>query len=248
MCCGRERQLMTHRFRFIGSEVSGQWQLGEEETLHLAKVLKLSVGAEVEVTDGKGGWCFGVVNTIKNKLTVVDVIESHFEQEPKTFVTLAVGALKPGSIDDILPAAVELGADRIVVFQNAGTAKFRLQESVAARWQRIVHQSIKQCKRARIPDVVVSDSVEALIKDFWKKDVSLGVVLDPTGEKSLHEILTASQAKELMIVIGSEKGLEIKEISELLSAGFITAKLGANILRAVTAVPAVLGVVASVKK
>ena len=239
---------MSHRFRFIGTEVSGQWQLGEEETLHLAKVLKLTVGTEVEVTDGKGGWCLGVVAAIKNKSTLIDAIESYLEPEPKTFVTLAVGALKPGSIDDILPAAVELGADRIVVFQNAGTAKFRLQDSVAARWQRIVHQSIKQCKRARIPEVVVSDSVEALIKEHWRKDSGLGLVLDATGERPLHEFLSASQAKELMVVIGSEKGLESREISELVAAGFLTAKLGSNILRAVTAVPAVLGVVASIKK
>jgi len=239
---------MSHRFRFIGDEVGGQWQLGEEETLHLAKVLKLTVGAEVEVTNGKGGWCLGVVSSVKNKQTLIDATESYQEVEPKTFVTLAVGALKPGSIDDILPAAVELGADKIVVFQNAGTAKFRLQDSVFTRWQRIVHQSIKQCKRARIPAVVVSDSLEALIKDHWQKDSALGIVLDAAGEKPLHEILTADAAAQLMVVIGSEKGLESREIEDLVRAGFLTAKLGSSILRAVTAVPAVLGVVASVKK
>ncbi len=239
---------MSHRFRFIGTEVGGQWQLGEEETLHLAKVLKLTIGTEVEVTDGKGGWCLGVVSTIKNKLTLIDAKETFSEPEPKTFVTLAVGALKPGSIDDILPAAVELGADKIVVFQNAGTAKFRLQGSVASRWQRIVHQSIKQCKRARIPDVVVSDSVDALIRDHWRKDSGLGLVLDASGERPLHELLSTHLSKELMVVIGSEKGLESGEIAELVAAGFFTAKLGSHILRAVTAVPAVLGVVASVRK
>jgi 16S rRNA (uracil1498-N3)-methyltransferase len=239
---------MSHRFRFIGTEFDGQWQLGEEETLHLAKVLKLTVGTEVEVTDGKGRWCLGVVAAIKNKLTLIDATESYLEPAPKTFVTLAVGALKPGAIDDILPAAVELGADRIVVFQNSGTAKFRMQDSVVSRWQRIIHQSIKQCKRARIPDVVVSDSVQALIKEYWRKDGRLGLVLDASGERPLHDLLTESLATDLTVVIGSEKGLEGREISELVAAGFLTARLGANILRAVTAVPAVLGVVASVKK
>jgi 16S rRNA (uracil1498-N3)-methyltransferase len=245
---------MSHRFRFIGEEVSGQWQLGEEETLHLAKVLKLTVGTEVEVTNGKGTWCLGTVSSIKNKQTLIDVLETHAEPEPKTFVTLAVGALKPGAIDDILPAAVELGADKIVVFQNAGTAKFLLQESVATRWQRIVHQSIKQCKRARIPAVVVTNSLDALIKDHWQQSSSsgatanLGIVLDATGEEPLHKLLTTNHFLNLMVVIGSEKGLETREMSQLTAAGFVTAKLGSNILRAVTAVPAVLGVVASITK
>jgi len=239
---------MSHRFRFIGEEVSGQWLLGEDETLHLAKVLKLTVGTEVEVTDGKGAWCLGKVTSVKSKQTLIDATEVHTEPLPETFVTLAVGALKPGSIDDVLPAAVELGVDKIVVFQNSGTAKFRLHDGVISRWQRIIHQSIKQCKRARIPGVFVCDSIESLIREHWTDRPGVGLVLDAGGEKPLHEVLTANQASRLMVVVGSEKGLEIQEISAFIDTGFLLVKLGSNILRAVTAVPAVLGVIASIKK
>lgn len=238
---------MSHCFRFIGTKAEAGWVIGDDETLHLAKVLKLAVGTVVEVTDGAGSWGRGEITVIQGKQTLVAATESFYDEEPATFVSVAIGALKPGSIDDVLPAAVELGADQIIVFQNAGTAKFRLQDSVWARWQRIIHQSIKQCKRSRIPQVVVCDSVGALIEG-WRREGGAGIVLDAHAAAPLHRVVAAADTGRITLVIGSEKGLEASELEELAAAGFQSALLGSNILRAVTAIPAALGVLASIKK
>lgn len=238
---------MSHCFRFIGTNADNKWVLGEDETLHLAKILKLKIGTVVEVTDGTGHWGRGKIVVIQGKQTIIEATETIQEPEPATFVTVALGALKPGSIDDVLPAAVELGADQIIVFQNAGTAKFRLQDTVWARWQRIIHQSIKQCKRARIPSVLVCDSVTGLIEAF-RAGGGAGIVLDAEATAPLHSVVATINQNRITLVIGSEKGLEAAEIAALLAAGFESARLGSNILRAVTAIPAALGVLASIKK
>lgn len=237
---------MAHLFRFIGAKDGGRWVLGDEETQHLAKVLKIETGAEVEVTDGRGAWCRGVVVDIKGKVTVIDEIEFHHEPKPPVFVTLAVGAFKPGALDDVLPAAVELGVDEVIVFQNAGTAKFRVQESAQKRWDRIIHQSIKQCKRAWIPTVRVLESVDALVEDTAAVS-GLRIVLDAAGEEALHEVMLSVRSERILLVIGSEKGLDASELALLRRSGFTGARLGRNVLRAVTAVPAAMGVVASIR-
>lgn len=238
---------MAHHFRFIGTPQGDHWILGEEDTVHLAKVLKLEVGASVEVTDGNGRWCEGRVTEIKNKQTTVESVQEHVAPRPETFVTLAIGAVKPGALDELLPGIIELGVDEVVVFQNEGTAKFRVQESAQKRWDRIIHQSIKQCKRAYIPAVTVCDSVGGLI-DHHNKSGGQGIFLSADAGVPLHEVVAKASQARLTVVIGSEKGLESHELSRLQRAGFTGAKLGSHILRAVTAVPAALGVVASFKK
>jgi 16S rRNA (uracil1498-N3)-methyltransferase len=238
---------MAHLFRFIGVPDGANWLLGEEETQHLAKVVKIPVGGEVEVTNGRGLWCRGRVTAIKGKQTVVEELARHKDAPPNMRVTLAVGAFKPGALDDVLPAVVELGVDDIIVFQNAGTAKFRVQDSAQKRWDRIIHQSIKQCKRSWIPTVQVLDSVDALVADEAARS-GLRVVLDASGEAPLHQVVLAAKPERLLLVVGSEKGLEDDELALLRRSGFGSARLGNHILRAVTAVPAALGVIASVRE
>lgn len=238
---------MSHRFRFIGELNGKKWTLGPDETQHLAKILKLKVGDEVEVTDGVGRWASGTIEEIKGKEATILSREIQQDSEGQVFVTLALAALKPGNFDDILPSIIELGVDEIVIFQSAETAKFRSNPQTMERWQRIARQSIKQCKRAWLPEIQVLDSTAALV-DWYKQSESIGIVLEASASVPLHNLIAATDKKRITLVIGSEKGLAPSEMQMLLAAGLQPAKLGSHILRAVTVVPAALGVVASIKK
>jgi 16S rRNA (uracil1498-N3)-methyltransferase len=106
---------MSHLFRFLGapSADGDAWELREEEAHHVSRVLRLGEGAEVEVTDGAGRLVRGTLTQVGAKLVRVAVAaERRVERERGRFV-FAVGALKPGGVDDVLAPLVELGVDAV---------------------------------------------------------------------------------------------------------------------------------------
>ncbi len=234
---------MSHRYRFIGSPLNDQhWQIVGEELHHLRKVLRLPVGEGVEVTDGHGSWAAGILEEVQSQVAMVVCQETQREPPPSPRLLIGIGALRPGAIDDILPSLVELGMHEIHIFSPVGAAKARIAEAALSRWSKIILASIKQCKRAWLPELHVHPGIDALIARTT--DVPLKWVLDPNGSRSLPEA-THGRSGDRMAIIGSEAGLHHQELEKLTGAGFEPVTCGRHILRAVTAAiaaAAILGV------
>lgn len=224
---------MTHIFRFIGELRPDQsWRLSRDEAWHFAKVLRLQVGAQIEVMDGHGTWAPAMVQSATSS-EVIAVTNGPLSIEPVHAMQLccAIGALKPGSIDDILAPMTELGIDVIHVFGQAGAAKWRLSDQALERWQRLLRQSAKQCKRAHLPRLEVHASIDNLPQYH-----DIKIFLDADASEAITTVLPpAAQPESVLAVIGGEGGLSAAEIAALGSRGFKPAKLGPLILRAVTA-------------
>lgn len=239
---------MTHRFRFIGESTDGggTWQLAEDEAFHIAKVLRLAVGTEVEAADGRGLYATGILSSSSSRAATVTCDASSIVNEPAPShpLTIALGALKPGIIDDILPPLTELGADRIVIFHQRDTAKSRIADKATDRWQRILLSSLKQCKRAWLPTLEVVDSLESLISTHSS---AARYVLSPGANHSLLHHLTNAPASSVSIVVGGERGLDSAEELTLINANYLRASFGHNILRAITAAVAATAVAAQVR-
>ena len=227
---------MSHRYRFIGAETApGLWLLDADEALHLAKVLRLSVGTAVEVTDGAGAWALGTVAAVAGKSATIAGETTQVEAPPAWRLQVCVGALRPGLLDEILPGLTELGVDAIHVFQQQDNAKARLADKAVERWQRIIVQAIKQCKRARLPSLQVHGSVRELVAAL-AADTAQRVLLDPVAGESLWGVLGAGVAPAgLLLALGGEKGFSADEEASLRQAGFRPAALGRYVLRAITA-------------
>jgi 16S rRNA (uracil1498-N3)-methyltransferase len=231
----KEEDPVQHRYRFIGSPKDDtHWQIVGDEANHLRKVLRLAVGEDVEVADGRGAWIYGKIRMLTNQDVLVEMEEAFFEAEEKAPVTIAFSALKPASVDDLLPLLCELGVDRIGVFVAEGVAKNRVSDKVVKRWERILTSSIKQCKRAYLPQLSTFDHL-----DQWLINVppaAQKVFLDPQGSAKLQDALQTWGAKgPLSIALGGEKGLTAGEEAALKKAGFVGVTMGPNILRAYTA-------------
>lgn len=241
---------MTHTFRFIGSrQPTNRWELSGEEAHHLAKVLRLNLGTTVEVCDGAGLWATGTIESIAPGAKSVSIItdgQLHIERAAPWPLHLCLGAQKPGSIDDLLPSLVELGADTLHVFQQEGSAKSRLAGSAVDRWHRIITGAIKQCKRARLPDVVIHQSAAELATAIPSSMRRL--IMDPTGAATLASALSRDvPTSGAALVVGGEKGLSPAEHDALTAAGFTGARLGSHVLRAYTAAIAACSVAVSVR-
>lgn len=241
---------MGHRFRFIGARGGdGTWRLSGEEARHLGKVLRLDVGAEVEVTDGLGAWALGRVAQLRaTEALIEEVGGAQVEPRPAAPLIMAIGALKPGGVDEILPALTELGVDRLWIFQQAETAKTRLSDKVVERWRRIVTQAVKQCKRSWVPELETFASLEAVAERAGALGPAVRVALAQGGTETLLARLAREGTETPVVVVcGGEKGLSPEEEETLRRAGFSEQRLGPHVLRAVTAAVAAAAVVAAAR-
>jgi 16S rRNA (uracil1498-N3)-methyltransferase len=224
---------VSHRFRFIGARASeGRWELAGDEAHHATKVLRLGVGAAVEVTDGRGVWGVGTVASATAKAVIVELTEREkIEAAAAQPFVLALGALKPGDVDETLPSLVELGVDELWIFRQEGVAKARTADKAVERWERIVRQSVKQCKRAWIPRLAVFDDVAGIVREASGR--ALQRIVLTVAADALARVRDPQRGA--LVVCGGEKGLAPEEERALREAGFAAAGLGPHVLRAVTA-------------
>lgn len=232
---------MKHVFRFLGRLDDGAWVIDDEsEVEHIRKVLRLVVGTEVEVFDGLGTWGTGRVEVVGKDR--VDVTVDHQETVARRGrpLSIAIGAVKPGDMDDVIPTLTELGADAVHVFYQEGGDPGRLGPKVRERWRRIVLSAAKQCKRAWLPEIHIHECLRDLLT------ATGGVGGKYFGAAGAAKQLVAEQVGEggSLVVLGSERGLNPTEEKVLVDAGFEAVSFGEHVLRARTAAIAAMAILA----
>lgn len=229
---------MAHLYRFIGEKIDKDlWQLGADEAAHLKNVLRLKTGDQCEVMNGQGLWADGQVSEIHGKSAIIKTSSEHTDKENAQKIILALGALKPASLDELLPCIVELGVDSIELFLQSETAKSRINEKVQQRWTRIIQQSVKQCKRSFIPQITVFKSFDNWAADSLSMQDSLTykITLDPLAKTSLIDRCGQASNKNILLIVGGEKGLQPNDTKLLGVHGVKGALIGHSVLRAYTA-------------
>jgi 16S rRNA (uracil1498-N3)-methyltransferase len=164
---------------------------------------------------------------------------------------VAVGALRPGVLDEILPGLVEVGADEVWVFNQQDNAKTRMAEKVVERWQRILVAAIKQSKRSRMPVLRAFESVRELVAACEAADAGIRrfVLMPEAGAGLLGELTQGAGLLPAgaLLVVGGEKGFSADEATTLRRAGFAPVRLGRFVLRAVTAVVSAASLASAVR-
>lgn len=216
--------------------------LPSEEAHHLAHVLKLAPGDEVEIFDGRGAlWRAKVVETGRRGAVVAVLHPAPAARELRVRLVLAAAVLKGQKMDAVVRDAAMLGAAAIqplVTARTEASLGALRRGARVARWQRIAVAAVKQCGRAVVPAVheplafrqylAVSGAemrvmcVEPAVAD-WAP--SIGEIPD-----------VAPDAAD--VIIGPEGGWTIEEVAAASEAGVRLLSLGGRTLRA-DAVPLV---------
>ncbi|HEX4442236.1 MAG TPA: 16S rRNA (uracil(1498)-N(3))-methyltransferase [Galbitalea sp.] len=214
---------------------------------HAVTVSRLAVGETVTVGNGAGVTASGTVTEVapaEFRFTVESVITQE-RQHP--MITLVQALAKGGRDEMAVQAATELGVDRIIPW-GAARSIARWDGDKAGkgrqRWTSIVREATKQSARAWLPEVAEIVTTKQLATlAAGNSGEQLMVVLDPLAEHSLVEL--APTPIDLLLVVGPEGGIAADELSTLLAAGAVGARLGTNILRTSTAGPAALAVLSA---
>ncbi|MCX6542797.1 MAG: RsmE family RNA methyltransferase [Acidobacteria bacterium] len=226
---------------------SGVIELPAGEAEHLTRVLRLGVGADVRVFDGRGLECEARVAQAARKDVRLDVgARVEAAPEPRVRVTLAQAVLKGDKTDGIIRDAVMLGVTAILPLL---TARTDVPESALAsgtrleRWRRIMVASVKQCGRAVVPDLLAPVRLDACLRQgFDGVRVLLaepGAAADARTGETIRSMKPFDAAQ---VLVGPEGGWAPEEVSLARDAGCLLITFGQRTFRA-DAVPLVaLGV------
>ena len=215
--------------------------LPEDEAEHLSRVLRLGVGDEVDVFDGRGGlWRAEIVQVGKKSAQVRPIAPAIPAKELGLQLSLVVSVLKGDKMDEVVRDAVMLGvtAIRPVISERSETSlQAMARSSRIARWQRIAVSSAKQCGRAVVPPV--HDA--APLDWYWSEKTAAGRVLCVEPSAALGDVLgvqSVPRSDPVDVIVGPEGGWAVSEVAAAHDSGAILMSLGDRTLRA-DAVPIV---------
>lgn len=216
---------------FYERDIEQTLRLGEEESQHCIKVMRHSVGDEIEVIDGMGKLFLCRITSAHPKRTEVEIIETYNNYGEHSY-TLTVAVAPTKNIDRFewfVEKAVEIGIDHIVpLLCNHSERKVIKRD----RLEKIVISASKQSRKAKLATVDELKPIDDFIKNI--NDAQLLIAHCEEGEKSyLPHII--EKGKEVVILIGPEGDFSPAEIAMVQSRGGKAVSLGNSRLRTETA-------------
>lgn len=206
-------------------------ELPEEEAGHCLRVLRLGVGDEVMLTDGKGFFYKAVISAATGKKCQVKVVEK-IEQEKfwKGHLHLAMAPTKNmDRIEWFAEKATEIGFDELS-FLNCRFSERKVIKT--ERIEKIVVSAMKQSLKARKPIVnEMTDFAKFMQRDFQGQKF---IAHCYEGEKPLlKEVLKPGE--DALVLIGPEGDFSPEEVQKAEALGFQPISLGKSRLRTETA-------------
>jgi 16S rRNA (uracil1498-N3)-methyltransferase len=212
-------------------------ELPREESEHLTRVLRLGPGDTVAVFDGRGReFAARVVDAVKRNVRVQLVSRSDPAEEASVPLTLVQAVLKAEKMDDVVRDAVMLGAaaiQPIVTRRSETTVATLLKSARVERWRRVALASVKQSRRATLPEVRMPLTLETYLGD---PPAAMRLMLVEPSAAAAAETLAVIQREpvpaDAALLVGPEGGWHDDECTLARSAGVRLVTLGHRTLRA----------------
>lgn len=216
---------------FYVPDIAERWELSEEEAAHALRVLRLSQGSELDITDGNGTLYKAVVASVVGKHCHVEAQETL--SVPKGWngnICIAVAPTKNmDRIEWLAEKATEIGIDEFV-FLNCRFSERKIIKT--ERVERIVVSAMKQSLKYRKP--LVSEMVD--FKKFIAAERSGAKFIAHcyNGEKTLLKD-ALQPGEDATVLIGPEGDFSPEEVKMAIEAGYKPVSLGNSRLRTETA-------------
>ncbi len=220
---------------------SSEWQshtlcITGEEARHATRVMRVQLGAQVEIIDGCGKSAVCIITHIERSILHCEIQHQKSHPAPQFPVTLCQSIPKGGNMELIVQKAVELGVNTIQPLITQRTvARPDTLEKKQAKWQRIALEACKQCGQNYLPKVAAPLNFQPWISQLEKFDTSIIASLD---DQALHlkEHLTNNPLKgSIALLIGPEGDFSPDEYTQAYNAGFQPISFGGIIMRVETA-------------
>lgn len=217
-------------------------QLPADQVHHLRNVLRIQAGDAVEIFDGAGNGYSGEVEFRGSDVFICQLKRLPSQASPVRLI-LAGALIKPAKFEWVLEKATELGVDEILPLKTRFSDIRIPEDKIAdrlARWDRIVKEASKQCRRFASPRVHPPRNLEDFLgaEEFSSSTRILFYEKSPDLWQPESGIMPSS----VILCVGPEGGWEEREIELAEKAGCKIVGLGHLILRAETAAIAAIAI------
>lgn len=215
---------------------SGSFDLPPDAAHHAARVLRLREGDAVQIFDGNGNECQGMIAELSGRRVVVgNMTAVNTNRESPLQVVLAQALSSSEKMDWVIQKATELGAAEIQPLDTERSVTRLTAERAAKRiehWQQVAISACEQCGRNLLPKLHAPLDIMVWLQQM-QKTADAKFILLPQGAVSMH-----AQAKpqgKVVLLIGAEGGFTQAESDAAQHCGFTPIRMGARVLRTETA-------------
>ena len=216
---------------FYVPDIAERWELSEDEAAHALRVLRLSVGSELEIMDGKGNLYRTTIDSISGKHCYV--VPCAPLAKPKNWqgsVHIAIAPTKNmDRIEWFAEKATEIGLDA-VTFLNCRFSERKVIK--LERVERIVVSAMKQSLKYSKP--VVGDMIDFKKFIAQERPGAKFIAHCYDSERVLFKDVLV-QGEEATVLIGPEGDFSPEEVELAVKAGYRPISLGSSRLRTETA-------------
>lgn len=211
-----------------------QYILNEEESRHCNKVLRLSIGDQVYLVNGRGGLYEASIQS-ETKRQVTLLITNYTKEYQKRNHHLHIAVAPTKNIDRLewfLEKSTEIGIDEITPIICERSERKIVKEE---RLQKVITSAVKQSLQAYHPVLNPAISFEQLLK-IEQQAGTVKIIAHCINDQSKQFLKDLIKPQgNYLILIGPEGDFSPSEISLALEQQFMPATLGNTRLRTETA-------------
>lgn len=210
------------------------FELSQDDSYHITKVMRNSIGDLVEVVIDKKLYICEIIE-MNNLVTVRKQEEVETDSELECYVTIAQSLVKEQKMDLILQKSCELGVSEIIPINTTRSiVKLDKKETKKIeRWNKILKEASEQSKRVVIPKVNNILDVKELAKLDY--DIKILCTVNELSTSIKRVLSNDLKGAKIILVIGPEGGFTDAEEKILIENGYISTSFGNRVLRTETA-------------
>ncbi|MEY3249334.1 MAG: hypothetical protein RL742_1377 [Bacteroidota bacterium] len=205
--------------------------LDEEESRHLQTVLRRKEGDRLQLTDGKGAFFTGTIESAGKKEVIVR-IESERSAPPRSATQLHIAMAPTKQIERFewfLEKAAEIGVDAVTPLLCERSERRQIRSD---RLEKILQSAMKQSLQAWLPRLQPLTPFESVVKNA-AEPIRCIAWCGETAVPHLADVLQPGKA--VLALIGPEGDFSPEEVALALASGFQAVNLGPSRLRTETA-------------
>lgn len=237
------------RFLFNPDEVAeSSVRLCAEESHHIARVLRLTTGVQVELFDGRGNLFLGEIEELGRNVRVRLISRQEVVHQKGPALWLFQADLKGKKMDFVVQKSTELGVERFFPFtcsRSQGRVGKERRSRKSERWQKLIEGACKQSMRLDLmsceDELTMADVLS--VADLSESSGPRILFWEQEDEFTLSDIDWKQQFDSASIMLGPEGGFSEQEIGAARDLGWQTVSLGSQVLRAETATIAAISIV-----
>jgi 16S rRNA (uracil1498-N3)-methyltransferase len=224
---------MVLPFFYISDYDASQKQiiLNEETSKHIVQVLRMKVGEQLNLTDGKGNLLLCEMIDGNKKYCAVEAKEKRFTEQGTRKVSIAISLLKNSNrFEWFLEKATEIGVTEIIPLLCERTEKEKFRYD---RMQGICISAMLQSQQTWLPVLHQPVDFDKAVSNIIAKQKFIAHCDDGAKDQLTNKLI--NQLTSTAVLIGPEGDFTSKEIGLALKQDFIPVSLGATRLRTETA-------------